>query len=230
MKTSILLLLPMLIASSIGTAATVQSLPAIQNAVTGYVQAALDPTGEYQITHAQLDPRLQLSACEQNLDVFVQSGELRPGRNTIGVRCNDPNNWTIYSTVLIKSYVKVLVTTQSLNRNDKIAPHYLTIETRDVAMLQQGYVNDPTVVADKLATRSIPAGSVLYSMHFAEPMLIKRGERVNIQSGKPGLAITSIGVAMMDGVKGQKISVKNVSSNRVIQGTVMNPGLVSVYF
>ncbi len=230
MKTHYLLLPFLLFTSHTGSAAPVQSLSAIQDALIGFVQSSLDPAGEYQITHTQIDPRLQLSACEQNLDVFVQSGEIRAGRNTLGVRCNGLNNWTIYSTVVVKSFIKVLVTTRQLNRNDKISPDYLATETRDISTLQHGYASDLSSVVNKQITRPVPAGSVLYSTYYAEPMLIKRGERVSIQSGKPGLVITSTGVAMMDGVKGQKISVKNVSSSRVIQGTVMNPGLVNVYF
>lgn len=229
MKTSKLSLCLLLITSQVGAVAT-QSLPAIQDAVVNYVQSSLEAGGEYQLTQSQLDPRLQLAACEQPLDVFVQSGAIKPGRNTVGVRCNGVNGWTVYNTVLVKSFVRVLVYTQSLNRNDKINPEALAIETRDVSLLQPGYITDPGSLIDKLATRPIPAGSVIYSAYVAEPRLVKRGERVNIQSGAPGLIITSAGVAMMDGAKGQKISVKNISSNRVVQGTVMNPGLVAVNF
>ena len=230
MKTPKLSLCLMLVASQIGSAATSQSLPAIQEAVVNYVQSSLEEGGEYQITHSQLDPRLQLAACEQSLEVFVQSGVIRPGRNTVGVRCNGASSWTIYNTVLVKSFIKVLVSTQSLNRNDKINPESIVIETRDVSTLQPGYINDPGFLIDKVATRPVPAGSVIYNAYITEPRLVKRGERVNIQSDSPGLMITSEGVAMMDGAKGQKISVKNISSNRVIQGTVMYPGLVAVNF
>jgi flagella basal body P-ring formation protein FlgA len=60
--------------------------------------------------------------------------------------------------------------------------------------------------------------------------LVKRGERVNIQSGKAGVLISATGTAMADGAKGQKINVKNLSSQRVIQATVVDSGQVSVYF
>jgi len=40
---------------------------------------------------------------------------------------------------------------------------------------------------------------------------------VNIQSGKAGVLISAVGTAMADGAKGQKINVKNLSSQRVIQ-------------
>ena len=55
-------------------------------------------------------------------------------------------------------------------------------------------------------------------------------ERVNIQSGKAGLLISAPGVAIMDGIKGQQIPVKNVSSQRVIHATVTAPGQVTVTF
>ncbi len=230
MKKIHFLLYMMLLVNSVAWSAPVQSVSDMQNAVLDFVQSSLDPDGDYQITQAQIDSRLQLPVCRQALEVYSQSGAIRPGRNTLGIRCNGSDQWTIYSTVLIKSNVKVLVTTRPVNRNETISPDKLAVETRDQASLQPGFIADLATVFDKQAIRYIPAGSVLYSMHMTEPMLIRRGERVNIQSGKPGLLISSVGVAMMDGIKGQKISVKNVSSNRVIQGTVTNAGLVSVFF
>lgn len=230
MKSINLLLCLQLFVSPLAAATTFQSLEAIQEAVQNFVQASLDPAGQYQISSAQIDPRLQLPACNEKLEVFPQSGNIRSGRNTVGVRCPGFDNWTIYSTVAIKSFEAVLVLTKPLSRNDKISLEHFTTETRDTSTLQAGYLTNPNDIINKQATRFVPVGSVLYRFHYSEPTLVKRGERVNIQSGKPGLLITSAGVAMTDGIKGQQISVKNISSQRVIQATVVDPGLVSVYF
>lgn len=220
----------LLFANPIAEATSFQSLAAIQEAVQQFVQASLDPAGQYQISSAQIDPRLQLPACAEKLEVFPQSGNIRSGRNTVGIRCPGSDNWTIYSTVVIKSFEAVLVLTKQLSRNDKISLNHFTTETRDTSTLQSGYLTDPNDVINKQATRFVPVGSVLYRFHYSEPTLVRRGERVNIQSGKPGLLITSSGVAMTDGIKGQQISVKNSSSQRVIQATVVDPGLVNVSF
>lgn len=220
----------MLLVTQACFATSTQSLQAIQDAVNTYVQTTLVPGGNYQINTLQIDPRLQLPQCEQKLDIFAQSGEIKPGRNTIGIRCAGANQWTIYSTVLIKSFEEVLVLTKPLNRNETISLDHLTTETRDTSTLQQGYISNPEEVINKQATRSVPAGSIITRMHYAEPTLIKRGESVNIQSGKAGLLITTTGIAMMDGIKGQQINVKNASSKRIIQATVVNPGVVSVSF
>lgn len=211
-------------------AATSQSLQLIQDQVNSFVKSALNPEGDYQISGAQIDPRLTLPACGENLEIFIQSGELKAGRNTVGIRCNGSNAWTIFSTILIKEFRRVLVSNQQLNRNDTVSSQQLTSEVRDIASLQQGYLSNPEEIINKQATRFIPSGSVLYGVNFTEPAMIKRGERVSIQTGKPGLLITSTGIAMMDGIKGQQISVKNITSKRVIQATVKTPGVVAVYF
>lgn len=207
-----------------------QSLQSIQDAITGFVQTSLDPTGRYEISDAQLDPRLQLPVCERSLDIFAQGGNIQAGRNTVGVRCQGEQNWTIYSTVIVKSFKEVLVSTKPFNRNDTFNIPDIKTEIRDVSTLQQGYLTNPAELIGMQATRYLPAGSVLTRMHYAEPKLIRRGERVSIQSGKQGLLITSTGTALSDGVKGQQISVKNDSSKRVIQATVVHPGIVTVYF
>jgi flagella basal body P-ring formation protein FlgA len=223
-------LLFIVLAAPTALAAPTQSLPAIQDAVNDFVVAQLDPRGDYQINIAQIDPRLQLPACEKSLDIFPQSGAIKPGRNTIGIRCPSSSSWTIYSTVVVRSFETVLVLSKQLARHERISQAHFTAETRDTSTLQQGYITDPQDILGKQAIRFMPAGSVVYSAFVSEPTMVRRGERVSIQSGKPGLLITSTGVALMDGIKGQKISVKNASSHRVIQATVVASDVVTVIF
>ncbi|MGY6277669.1 flagellar basal body P-ring formation chaperone FlgA [Methylomonas sp. MgM2] len=218
------------IASQACFASSTQSLNDINEAVHNFVLSSLAADGQYEISETQIDPRLQLPACDQSLAIFSQSGSIEPGRNTIGVRCNGTNNWLIYSTVSVKSFKDVIVLAKQLGRNDLIGIEHLRSESRDVATLQQGYLTNPEDIVNKQATRAIAAGTVLNRLHYTEPTLVKRGEQVSIQSGKPGFLISATGIAMMDGSKGQQISVKNISSKRVIQATVAGHGLVTVYF
>jgi len=230
MKTTLIIILLLSLVGETCLASPTHSIESIQRDVDQFIKSSLEPNGNYQIGKAQIDPRLQLPACDQTLELFAQSGEIRPGQNTVGIRCNAGKAWTIYSVVAIKSFKEVLVLAKPLRRNDIIRPDHLITEIRDGGTLQQGYISNPSELINKQATRNIPAGSVLNRTHYSEILLIKRGERVNIQSGKAGLLISAPGIAMMDGAKGQQISVKNASSNRVIQATVTDLGVVSVYF
>ncbi|MGZ4960060.1 MAG: flagellar basal body P-ring formation chaperone FlgA [Methylomonas sp.] len=222
--------LMLLLVSQVSIASTIQSLQSIQDAVKTYVNSSLEVGGNYQISETQFDPRLQLPLCEQPLKVFAQAGAIKAGRNTIGVRCDSSKSWMIYTVIGIKSYKDVLVLSKSLSRGELIRAEDIVTEARDIATLQQGYLLDPSDVINKQASRNLAAGSVLNKLSYEELILIRRGERVNIQSGKDGLLISATGTALMDGAKGERISVKNITSQRVIQAVVVDPGLVSVPF
>jgi flagellar basal body P-ring formation protein FlgA len=230
MKTIKLHALMLLFVSQASIASPTQSLQSIQDAVSKYIKSSLEADGNYQIADTQLDPRLQLPLCEQPLKVFSQAGDIKAGRNTIGVHCSGSKSWTIFSVVPIRSYKDVLVLSKPLRRNEVIRFEHLATETRDIATLQQGYLLDPAEVINKQTVRNLAAGSVLNKLNYVELTLIKRGERVNIQSGKDGLLISAAGIAMTDGAKGERINVKNIASQRVIQAVVVDAGVVSVYF
>jgi len=182
------------------------------------------------VAKAVIDPQLQLTACSQTLDIFSPSGNIKPGSNTIGIRCAGDKPWTIYSVVNIKAFVEIYILNQGLKRNELIRMDHLRKETRDAGMLPKDYVVNVEEAINKQASRNIPAGSLLTRSHFSAPTLVKRGERISIQSGKPGLLISMQGIAIMDGIKGQQIPVKNASSQRVIHATVTAPGQVTVTF
>lgn len=212
-------------------ASTNQSIESIQSAIDDFLKGHLNTdTGAYQITPAQLDRRLQLALCNKPLQVFTQSGEIKPGRNTIGVRCTAEKGWTIYSAVTIKSFEQVVVIQKPLRRNETISIEHLARQSRETSNLPTDYISDPEQAIGKQATRNLTAGSVLSRQHYTALMLIKRGDRVSIQSARNGLLISATGLAMSDGSAGQVINVKNISSQRVVQGTVTNGGLVSVNF
>lgn len=211
-------------------AAQWQPVADISAAIDRFVTDHIEPNGNYQISVSPVDARLQLPQCAQTLETFSQTGDLHPGRNTLGVRCIDTPGWTIYNSVQIKSFKEVLILSKPANRNDIITPEHLGFETKEVSTLTQGYNLAADDALGKQLIRSLPAGTVLNNHHYTEAKLIKRGERVNIQAGKSGFNISMSGQALTDGARGQRINVKNLSSQRVIQATVSNPGEVQIYF
>ena len=224
------LLLILLLLSDFGFASEPHSVSSIQNDVDAFIQSKLDSNGHYEVTKAVIDPHLQLTACSQALEIFSPSGHIKPGSNTVGVRCTSDKPWTIYSVVGIKAFVEVYVLHQGLKRNELIRMDHLRKEIRDAGMLPVGYVEQPENALNQQATRNVPAGNILTRSHFSAPTLVKRGERISIQSGKPGFLISMPGIAIMDGIKGQQIPVRNASSQRVIHATVTAPGQVTVQF
>jgi flagella basal body P-ring formation protein FlgA len=129
---------------------------------------------------------------------------------------------------VIKVYENVIVLTRPAQRGDIITGQHLAIEKRDVSKFRGDFITQAEQIENKQAARYTPAGAILGLKSFIEPLLIKRGDKIVISSMQPAFSIRMNGVAMMDGTKGQRIRIKNENSGRIINATVIEPGLVSV--
>ena len=211
-------------------ASTIQSVASIQAAIDDYIAISMTRNIEYKIRHSHLDKRLKLSFCSNPLEIFNTIGSLKPGRNSIGVKCEGEKRWTIYTSVNISLYKDVIVLSQAVRRGDIFNSSLLHVEKRDVSTLRSGFILDPGQIINKQAVRNLSAGAVITPLNFSEAKIIKRGERVTITTSQANLSISMAGIALMDGIKGQRIKVKNSKSQQIIQGTVSKPGQVIVLF
>lgn len=206
----------------------VQSQQSIMETVTAYVAQIINLPGEYELSFLPLDDRLNLPQCSTPLETFTATEVIKPGRNTIGVRCTSEKKWSIFTSVIIKNFQEVLVLLQSVARGQVLTEQQLTLERRDVSNLRGDFLNQIEQAVNKQVIRPLTSGSIISVKDLAEPKLIKRGDHVVISSTNPNFSIRMNGIATMDGVKGQLIRVKNQNSGRLIDATVVEPGLVSV--
>ncbi len=207
-----------------------QSHESIAEAVKAYVEQNIHLPGEYEMTLTPLDSRLNLPQCAEPLDIFTATDLIKAGRTTIGVRCNTEKKWSIFTSVIIKAYQMVVVLSRPIQRGEIITSQHLAIEKREVSNLREDFVTQPEQVENKQVTRQLNTGTILSLRNIVEPKLIKRGDKVVISTTKPDFSIKMNGIAMMDGTKGQLISVKNQNSGRIINATVVESGLVSVNY
>ena len=215
--------------SNIAHAETYQSHESIAEAVKSYIAQNINSTTEYETIPLPIDERLNLPQCAEPLEIFATTDTIKAGRLTVGVRCNRDNKWTIYTSVIIKTYQLVVVLTIPVQRGEIITQQHLAFERREVSNLRENFATQIEQVVNKQATRQLEAGTVISLMnHLAEPKIIKRGDKVVISSSNTNFSIKMSGIAMMDGTKGQLIKVKNQNSGRIINATVVEPGLVVV--
>jgi flagella basal body P-ring formation protein FlgA len=230
-KTNFLLLLLLLTSyTQLIDAAQKQSISSIQEAVRHYIASNLPKNSDYTLMLGKLDNRLQLPLCSESLTLFVHHSSLRPGRNSIRVTCQKNKPWTVYTTAVINLYKEVLVLSQPINRGEVLNQKNIKFEKRNISTLHSGFLTDPQLIINKQATRNLRDGTVLNKSNFIEPRLIKRGEKVYIKASSPNLDISMAGVSMMDGIKGQNIRVKNITSQQIVQATVVKTGIVEVMF
>lgn len=175
-----------------------------------------------------LDPRLRLKACSKPLEIEKTKASSSAGKVTLSVRCPDSPQWKIYVPLTIESEFSIVTLTTSLGRGDIVSAGDL-----QVAQIRKRGFPDPflTKVEDAIgfsAKRALATGTELKHNMLATPLAIKRGEQTLITASGSGLKVQMNGKALQDGSAGDLIRVKNLSSDRVIQGEVQLDGTVNI--
>lgn len=207
-----------------------QSHASINEAASNFIAQNINTSAEYEVSLIPIDSQLRLPECTEPLVAFITTGEIKAGRNSIGIRCNAESKWSIFTSSVIKFYQQVLVLSKPVQRGEIITLQHLSAERRDITNLRDDFFTQTEQVENKQAIRPTPAGTILSLRNFVDPKLIKRGDKVIISAVQPDFAIRMSGVAVMDGTKGQTIRIKNQNSGRIISATVLESGLVAVNY
>lgn len=222
-----LALLPALAAVAAVAATRVEPLARIQDAALKAVRTAAPAHASRVRLHAQpLDARLRLAACAQPLQTSLPGGRVRGNRVSVAVACTGPQPWTVRVAVSVHLYMKVLVTTRALARGDHLGAGDLGLVERDLSTLGYGYVTDPAQLAGRALARPVNAGAVLTPAMLAHREVVRRGDRVTIESGSGAVRVRAVAEALGAGDDGQRIRVRNLSSGQVVDATVVGPGRV----
>jgi len=127
-------------------------------------------------------------------------------------------------------YGEIACTTRSLDRYETVTANDIKMVRRDISMLGDDLIQQPTDIIGKRLTTSLQPGDILRAAHLDEPPLVKRGDMVTIVAQTPGLRATAPGEAKKTGAKGDIIRVKNLMSRKYIFAKVIAAGVVQVKF
>ncbi len=181
-----------------------------------------------EVTLSRLDSRLNLRACANALGVEFTHRNRTMGNTSLTVRCDSPVQWQLHLPAKITVYDDVIVNARPLVKGQQIDAAALKKQKVDITHQNQGFFRDVTALQELQAKRNLPAGSVLNSTNLASRQLVKSGQRVTILLNIQGLRIRTDGQALQSAARGQVIRVKNIRSNRIVEGVVTAPGQITV--
>jgi flagellar basal body P-ring formation protein FlgA len=187
-----------------------QSVESIKAAALG----ALTPGAEAEAT---LDPALRLPRCQEVLSARVN------GSNSVEVSCPQAAGWRLFVPVRVRRSQTVLVLSRGVGAGQPISADSFVTETRDASRIVGAAIADPAQAVGQVARRTLSAGTVLSTGDLVAPRLIRRGDNVALVSRRGGLEVRMAGKALGDAGENERVMVENLSSRRVIQGTV-GPG------
>jgi flagellar basal body P-ring formation protein FlgA len=204
---------------------TVAIAAAAEQAVRTHL-AAVD--GEIGVKAEALDPRLRLAACEQPLRAELPAAARETARLTVAVHCAGSKPWRLHVPVRVSVTRTLVVTATPLPRGKVLTAGDVILAQREVGAAPGGYLTSVDAAVGRVLRRQAAAGVVLAPGLLEAPLLVRRGEPVILQARSGGIAVQMAGVARADGALGDKISVENVSSKKILQGIVRNEKYIDV--
>ena len=79
-----------------------------------------------------------------------------------------------------------------------------------------------------VSKRSIRQGEVVRLSNMAPPLLVAKGDHVKITAAAGQLSVSTNGIALTKGRKGEQIRVRNIGSEKILRARITGQGRVNV--
>jgi flagellar basal body P-ring formation protein FlgA len=181
-----------------------------------------------EVVAGALDSRLSLGACAHPVEITADlSRENR--RVNARVSCGAPSPWALYVPAELRVYRDVLVTARAMQRGESFGSNDVMLEERDVLAGSGTALTRLEEAIGLNARRAINANTVLSAALVESPVLVRRGDSISVSARSGGVSVQTSAVALADGRSGERIRVRNLRSDRVIDVRVTGPATAEVF-
>lgn len=128
----------------------------------------------------------------------------------------------------INEWIEVPVSIRPIKKGEIIGNDDVVMARVNVDKLPLNSYDELPKIIGKEAKRNISKGEVFSQDTIKISPIIRQGDKVKIRYQSAALTAIATGVSQQDGSAGEKIYVKNDSSNKVVEAYVIENGLVQV--
>ena len=145
---------------------------------------------------------------------------------------DDKNNRdrSVYVPFRAIKKTKVFILTHSGKKNDLLRPESVTTKETLFNEKKPGYPSRLDDIVGRTLKKDVAAGTVITYSMLDDPVVIQKGEIVNIVAENKKLMVQAKGKAMEKGRVGESIRVKNTLSEKEIFGKVVDDNTILVKF
>lgn len=195
--------------------------------------------------------QLQLQAVEQKADVSLAAGTpaiLHSADHVLKVSIHSlqidtqSRRWQAQAYILAggktetvkpisgtyTALVDVPVLTRQLGKTDIIEANDLTTKSIPDRMLRKDTVTDAKSIIGQSPRATISTNRPIRMTEVSSPVIIKKGEPVQLTYTNAYMSLKTTGIALQDGSKGDMIRIKNEKSEKAVSGRVAAAGVVEV--
>jgi len=181
--------------------------------------------GEVEVVVGEIDPRLSLAPCAR-YEPYIPAGARLWGRSSLGVRCVEGANWSVFVPIEVRVWNVVPVAARPIARGRPVTQDDIRLDRVDVTRVTGNLLSPEDMVEGNVAVRSIGAGEPLRRDLLKPPPIMAAGDPVRVVYDGTGFAISVDGKALAAAGDGQAVRVAT-AAGRVLSG-IARPGHVVV--
>jgi flagella basal body P-ring formation protein FlgA len=175
--------------------------------------------------HIELEPPgAQLPPCVDPQPFLPANTALPRSRVTVGVRCEDGR--TRYLPARLQVMGAYLAASRDLAAGTTIDSDSAALAHGDLAALPGTVLRSHANATGQVTRQRLAAGTPLLDQHLAAVPLVRRGERVTVESGGRGFRVSREGEALEPGGLGDSVRVQ-LDRRTVIDARVSGTGRVT---
>lgn len=197
----------------------------VKEAVLRLLQAQTSKTKELRDTEIDVEllaTAAQLPTCLKAEAFFPhQQQRLRPGRMTLGLRCQGEQDRYIPVRLIVQgSYLEV---SRPLKPGELLDTASIRVSRGDLGELPRDVLRRREQAIGKLAVRRLEPGTALRDNHLRSEPVVKRGQNVAVESRGNGFVVKRDGVVMENGGVGDTVRVR-LSRREILEAQVTENG------
>jgi flagellar basal body P-ring formation protein FlgA len=226
MKTPHLLSIVLLLAGSATTRAQEQLRPYVE----AYLNGDDSPWRGYEIENLGVDAPRDLIVPVGAAQVDLETRSVTAGSLLLYARISAPGVKTRETWVRVHAnlYARVAVAARAIARGQELGANSVRLERRPIRRLTPLPIRGLEEVEGLQVRRPLAPGTILTDDLVEAVPLVRRGDVLRLLATSGPLRVAVEAQALEDGVRGQRIRVKNISSGKVLVAEVSGPREASV--
>jgi flagella basal body P-ring formation protein FlgA len=129
--------------------------------------------------------------------------------------------------IKLRWYQPVVYSVRAIEKDEKIEPSDLKLRIDTTGMTSE-YVWSVEQVEGSILRKPVGPGSLISLGDVEDAMVVRSGSSVRLVAEANGLGVEANGVALQRGGIGDVIKVKNLSSRKILSGTIIGVGRVKI--
>lgn len=167
-----------------------------------------------------------LAVCQQAVQLHTAPADAKPwGRISYVLECPDQPGWMLRGRVTVAVSLPVWVATEPLQREQALSPELLRLQSIDITSLHRGFISSQQAPKRRML-RDLAVAQALYPAILAPVWLVQKNEQVVIEAVGADFTVSTRGLALTNGSKGELVAVQNLDSGKRIQARVVGKSKV----